>query len=245
VSRGGLWLALLGALPVAVGCQASGSAELHASAGTHAQGLAGGEAVDDRGRCDADAPDREVSEYDTNGDDIPDVRKVFKRIGSPPDARLVLICREADLNGNGVKDVVRYYNDEGSPLREEADRNFNGQMDLITYYDGGRVIRQEVDRSGDGRVDTKIFYDGGRPIRAERDQAGRSSDGQWKPDTWEYYEEGRLVRKGRDMTGDGQVDRWDRNRELRDAIDARRRAAEGDDPDAPAEDDDGDLDDDA
>jgi hypothetical protein len=239
---------LLGAaLAVLGGCKASGSASLHAEAGAQARGLSGGEGVDDQGRCNADAPDREVSEYDTSGDGQQDVRKVFKRIGTPPQARLVLICREADLNGDGVKDVVRHYTDEGSPLREEADRNFNGQMDLITYYDAGQIIRQEVDRSGDGRVDTKIYYEGGKPLRAERDQAGRSTDAKWQPDTWEYYEGGRLVRMGQDLTGDGQVDRWDRNRELKDALDAQRRRDEGesdDDADEGADSDDEAIDDD-
>lgn len=234
------WPAWAAALLGLAACKGGGAAETPAEAHVHAQGLSGGEVVDDQGRCEADAPDREVSEHDTNGDGVMDLRKVFKRIGTPPDTALVLICREADLNGDGIKDVVRYYDDEGSPLREEADRNFNGQMDLITYYDGGRVIRQELDRSGDGRVDTRVYYDGGRPIRAERDLAGRSTDTEWRPDTWEYYEEGRLVRKGRDLTGDGQVDRWDRNRELRDALRAERGDDDGEGSDASVVDEDAD-----
>jgi hypothetical protein len=222
------------AMVLAFGCKSAGSGTAEVGA-AHARGLSGGEDASDKGRCDPSAPGREVSEYDTTGDGQPDVRKVFQRMGTPPLSRLVLICREADLNGDGTKDVVRYYDDSGMPTREEADRDFNGQMDIITYYDGGQIIRQELDRSGDGKVDTKIFYDRGRPLRAERDQAGRSSPGHWKADTWEYYEDGRLVRKGRDLTGDGQVDRWDRNRELKDQLDAQRRGPAGEDE--PAEED--------
>ena len=164
--------------------------------------------ADDQGRCDTDAPDREASELDTNGDDHPDVRRVYRRVGQPPTLRLVLACREADLNGDGIKDVVRYYNDEGRPLREEADRDFDGTMDVITFFQDGRIIRQEEDSNGDGRVDTKIFYERGRRVRTERDLAGRSQPGSWQPDRWEYFEDGRMVRMGTDLDGDGNVDRW-------------------------------------
>jgi hypothetical protein len=47
--------------------------------------------------CDVNKkdPKYEVSEYDTSGDDKPDVRKVFLRIGDGSLARLVLVCRES------------------------------------------------------------------------------------------------------------------------------------------------------
>lgn len=176
---------------------------------------------DDQGRCDTNSPDREVSEYDTSGDDYPDVRRVFRRVGTPPLVRLILACREADLNGDGIKDVVRYYNDEGRPLREEADRDFDGTMDSITFYQDGRIVRQELDTNADGRVDMKIFYESGRIVRAERDLAGRSTATEWHPDRWEYFEDGRMVRMGTDLDGDGNVDRWDR-----DSVAEQRRRAE-------------------
>ena len=165
----------------------------------------------DPGRGGATGPQYEVSEYDTSGDDIPDVRKVFLTVGSGRLARLVLVCREADLNGDGVKDVVRFYTDEGRPRSEESDRDFNGAMDQVTYFEHGRVARVEQDTNGDGRVDTKIFYEAGVPSRSERDLAGRSTAENWQPDRWEYYEDGRLVRMGTDIDGDGRVDVWDRD----------------------------------
>jgi len=177
---------------------------------------------EDAARCVADVNLHEVSEYDTSGDEWPDVRKVFLRVGDPPAYRLVLICREADLNGDGVKDVVRYYTDEGRPLREEADRNLDGQMDEIIFFEDGRIVRIEQDTAGNGRVDTKIYYEEGKPIRAERDMAGRSTATNWQPDRWEYYEDGRMVRMGNDVDGDGRVDRWDRDEEWRRAQEERR-----------------------
>lgn len=165
-------------------------------------------------RCDVKLPGREESEYDTSGDQVPDVRKVFQRIGKEKDKRLVMICREADLNQDGIKDVIRYYNDEGRPIREEADRDFNGRIDSVMYFDAGEVVRQELDSTGKGRVDTKIYFDRGSPLRAERDLKGRSTATKWQPDRWEYYEKNRIVRMGTDLDGDGKVDRWQRDSSL-------------------------------
>lgn len=162
-------------------------------------------------RCDSTVAGREFSEYDTSGDDVPDVRKVFMRVGDANVSRLVLICREADVNRDGAKDVVRVYDDEGRPLREDADRNFDGKVDQATLYQNGEIVVNELDNDFDGKIDAKVFYDRGKPLRAERDLAGRSTAEQWRPDRWEYFEGGQLVRMGTDLDGDSRVDRWDRD----------------------------------
>ncbi|HSN84345.1 MAG TPA: hypothetical protein VLS88_17315, partial [Polyangiales bacterium] len=163
-----------------------------------------------------------------SGDNTPDVRKLFKIVGEGSLARLVLVCREADLNGDRRKDILRLYTDEGRPIREEVDRDFDGRIDEITEFANGRVILQEIDTSGNGTIDTKIFYESGQPVRAERDMTNRSSAAQWRPDTWEYYVDGRTVRIGTDLDGDGEVDRWDRDEErLRSSALATQRAPDG------------------
>ena len=182
--------------------------------------------------CDSTLPGREVSEYDTSGDEIPDVRKVYKQVGQAPMLRLVLICREADLNGDGVRDVVRNYNDEGRPLNETADRNFDHVMDTTTIFDRGLIAREEIDSNGDGKIDLKVFYENNVPIRSERDTKGRSTPNNWKPDVWEYFETGRLVRMGTDLDGDGVVDRWDRDEAARSHAALLVREDQGDNPDA-------------
>ncbi len=224
----------------AVGC--GGDDERSQTAPEAAEETSGADRpASDNGRCDSTGPGYEVSEYDTSGDQWADVRKVFKTIGEGRLARLVLVCREADLNGDGTKDVVRLYNDEGRPLREEADRDFDGRIDELTFFERGRVVRQEVDSNSDGRVDTKVFYENGQPLRAERDLAGRSTATVWRPDTWEYYEDGRMIRVGMDVDGDGQVDRWDRDgewlrqREAEAAAEREAEAAEDGDPEAQDE----------
>ena len=122
-----------------------------------------------------------------------------------------MVCREADLNGDRRKDIVRLYNDEGRPLREEADRDFDGTIDEVTHFTDGAVALREVDTSGNGMIDTKIYYEAGVPVRAERDMRGRSTASKWQPDRWEYYADGRMARVGTDLDGDGKVDRWDRD----------------------------------
>jgi hypothetical protein len=183
------------------------------SPGAEQTEVSSGDEVADNGRCKPDGPGYEVSEYDTSGDNTPDVRKLFKVMGEGSLARLVLVCREADLNGDRRKDVVRLYNDEGAPIREEADRNFDGRIDEISEFTNGRIVLQEIDTNGNGMIDTKIFYENGQPVRAERDMANRSTATKWRPDSWEYYADGRTVRIGTDVDGDGKVDRWDRDEE--------------------------------
>jgi hypothetical protein len=186
-------------------------------------------------RCDASQKGREVSEYSTSGSKRADVRKVFVRVGDQTLYRLVMICREADLNGDGTKDVVRQYDDEGRPLREEADRDFDGKMDIVSYYQRGVLIRREIDSDGDGIIDYKVFYEDNKPLRTERDLLKKSTLTVWKPNRWEYFEDGRLIRMGTDVDGDGRVDRWDRNEEISHATESGIAGKENDETAAPSE----------
>lgn len=221
--------ALVGVLVAGCGSGSSASKETTPAKGERSELLPKDE-KQVASHCTGGDARHEVSEYDTSGDDQPDVRKVFLRIGEGALARLVLVCRESDLNADGRKDVVRYYNDEGRPLREEADRNFDGTMDELTYFQEGQILRQEFDTQGDGKVDTKIFFDNGKPLRAERDLSARSTADRWQPDRWEYYEEGRVVRMGTDVDGDGKVDRWDRDSTMRRGPDLGESSPAASDP---------------
>lgn len=182
-----------------------------------------GEGEDNR-RCpdpQSDPRPLEVSVYDTNRDGRPDVRKVFLIREDARDLRATLICREADLNGDGLKDIVRFYADDGDPIREESDRNFDGRIDSITIFEDGVVFRRDLDEDFDGRIDTRIYYEDGSISRIERDLAGRKGD-EFQVDRFEYLEGGHIVRMGTDLDGDGSVDRWERDEEL----EAQKRAEE-------------------
>jgi hypothetical protein len=208
-----------------IGCGSKSPEPVTSPGASQAEATSGGE-VADAGRCMPDGPGYEVTEYDTSGDTTPDVRKLFKTMGEGSLTRLVLVCREADLNGDRRKDIVRLYNDEGRPVREEADRDFDGQIDEVTHFANGSVTLREIDTTGNGMIDTKIFYEAGNPVRAERDMTGKSTLATWQPDRWEYFADGRTVRVGTDVNGDGKVDRWDRDEErLRNSALAAENAA--------------------
>lgn len=162
-------------------------------------------------RCDASIKGRGFSEYDTSGDAKPDIRKVLLKIGEGVDERTVMICRETDLDADGRKDVIRYYDDDGRSLREEADRNFDGKMDLAVIFQNGKIVRKEIDEDNDGKIDTRIYYENALPVRAERDLSAGGAEIPWRTDRWEYYENGNMVRMGTDLDGDTRVDRWDRD----------------------------------
>jgi len=168
--------------------------------------------------------------YDTNGDGAPDVIRVYlitdsaNQNGSRLGRRIV--CREADLNSDGVRDVVWIYDDQQRVAREQQDRDFDGHPDYWEIYEDGRLLRVEEDANRDERVDTRIFMDiHGRPARIERDVAGRSGPGAFRADHYEFFSEGRLVRMGEDVDLDGTIDRWSRDGIFEASVEARERAA--------------------
>lgn len=163
--------------------------------------------------------------YDTNGDGAPDVFRIYVLAEGGRSRRIV--CREADLNSDGVRDTMRTYDDRGRVARDQQDRDFDGHFDYWEYYQDGRLIRTDQDTNGDQRIDTRTFMDvQERPARIERDLGGRSTPGHWQADHFEFFDEGRLTRAGEDVDGDGAVDRWDRDLIYQAERDAREREAE-------------------
>lgn len=177
---------------------------------------------DDRSQCDFKGrKDREVQETTGPGAIQPNIRRVFAIVGIGEDARRVLLCREVDTNLDGVKDVVRTYNDKGEAIYEKADTNGDGRIDTWIQFGRGRIAKVEHDRSGDGLPDEVRFYMDGQLSRAQRD-----TNNNGKPDIWEIYEKGRLQRMGVDLDHDGHVDRWDRDEEAARAAEQKEREEE-------------------
>ena len=177
-----------------------------------------GFSVDDKARCEYKGrPDREAVETTTAGATVPNVRRVYHVVGEGDDRRRILICREADVNLDGIKDVMRTFSDSGEPLREEADTDFDGRVDSWISFAGGVILRHELDTNGDGRPDVWKFYSHGVIARVQRDT---NFDGQ--PDVWEIYVRGELDRVGVDVDFDGRVDRWDRDEVGRIASETKR-----------------------
>lgn len=202
-------LTTLGLTLLALGCASTTERTPRVTA-RRATAVASGGNREDRSRCDATRPGRTVSEYDTNRDGAPDVRKVYQTVGEGTEGHSVLVCREVDLNHDGTKDVFRFYNDEGRTVREEADRDFDGHIDVISYFEAGEIVRQEFDTNRDGMVDMRQFFREHRVFRAERElQHDNSPD--FRADYWEFYDaRGHVVRIGWDYDHDGRADRWDR-----------------------------------
>ncbi|MBX3127293.1 MAG: hypothetical protein KF718_11295 [Polyangiaceae bacterium] len=166
--------------------------------------------ADDRSSCDfRGRNDREVIETTGPGAFQPNIRRVFAIVGEGEETRRVLLCREVDTNLDGVKDVVRLYNDRGEATGEQADTNYNGRIDTWISFSRGRVSKVQVDTNGDGKPDQARFYVDGKLSRLQRD-----TNFNGKMDVWEIYEGGRLQRMGVDLDHDGIVDRWDRDEEL-------------------------------
>ncbi len=162
---------------------------------------------DDKARCEfAGRTDREAVEATASGGDRPNIRRVYQVVGEGEDQRRVLICREVDTNLDGIKDVLRTFNDKGEAMREEADTTFDGRVDSWITFSHGRIVKHELDRNGDGKADQWKYYVQGKLSRIQRDT---NFDG--KPNVWEIYVRGQLDRVGVDVDFDGRVDRWDRD----------------------------------
>jgi hypothetical protein len=176
--------------------------------------------IDQNPRCE-EGKGREVL-LDLDQDGKPDVRKVYQG-GSGSE---VLICREADMNFDGIRDLFVFFDPEtGQKKRDEVDLDHDGEVDIITTYIGGKPIKQELDTNSDALVDRVRFLDGDVPQRVEGD-----TDGDGRIDYWEYYEGGALLRIGMDTDGDGKADTWNRDQETENAA---IEAAEAEEPDAP------------
>lgn len=103
------------------------------------------------------------------GESKSDVVRVFTK--SPEGgAKLALSCREVDLNGDGRKDVLVFYDPLGRKQREEFDQDFDGVADVIAIYQEGQLVRQELDADYDGTLDLVEHYEGGRRVRVEKKQ---------------------------------------------------------------------------
>jgi hypothetical protein len=187
--------------------------------------------ADDRSRCEFKGrSDREATESAGPGSVTQNIRRVYALLGEGEERKRVLICREVDTNLDGVKDVVRTYNERSEALNEIADTDFNGRIDTWVTFSRGKIVKIAVDTTGNGKVDETRVYMNGKLSRVQIDS---NDDG--KADVWEIYDEGKLQRQGVDLDQDGRVDRWNRDeialreineRERREAEAAEKKAAE-------------------
>jgi hypothetical protein len=121
-----------------------------------------GVSADDQSRCDFKGrADREASEVSGPGSISQNIRRVFALLGEGEERKRVLICREVDTNLDGVKDVIRTYNERGEALNEIADTDYDGKIDHWLTFSRGRIVKIETDATGNGKPDkTKVYMNG-------------------------------------------------------------------------------------
>jgi len=160
--------------------------------------------------CEAEGKD--VDSYDLNGDDKPDVWKLFKLEKASGGTSRILTCKQADLNFDGKKDYVVAFNDQGGILFEKFDFDFQKGFDAFYKYEEiegekAKSALYEVQRDSnfDGKYDIVEKYD---TKTGQLTEVQRDTNGDLKPDVWEQYENGQLVAiLYDDEPYDGKVDR--------------------------------------
>ena len=206
----------------AVGCAGASASGGFAGKAAGSGKLAKGSSGDDRSMCEwRGKADREASEVAGPGSLQPNVRRVYQLIGTGDDRHKILVCREIDTNFDGIKDVVRRYNEKGESAKEEADTNFDGRLDTWIVFAKGHLAEVKLDTDFDGNVDEWKYYSAGKLARVKRDT---NHDG--KADIWEIYQNGKLERIGVDADGDERVDRWDHDNEVRRKVEEADRKKE-------------------
>jgi hypothetical protein len=222
-------LACVAAIGLAVGC--GGGATPAASSAKAAPAPGGSKdpshwPADDRSLCEGFVHWKNNAQLDADemaGADAlkPNIRRVYKTAGDKDNPRSVLICREIDTNLDGVKDVVRVFNEKGEPTHEEADTNYDGKIDDWLTFTGGRISEEDVDTTfASGKPNVWKFFVDGQLSRIRRNMHCPSGNA----DTWEIYFNNRLERVGVDSSCDGHVDRWDRDAQLMASEEAAQEA---------------------
>jgi hypothetical protein len=115
---------------------------------------------------------------------------------------LEVVVRRLDADQDGQPEQIRYY-DEGSGelLRQEQDRDYDGDIDTWSTFAAGELIRRVLDTNGDGLPDAWEDYRGGRMTEREVD---RDQDG--TRDAFYSYETDSLVEEKHDANNDGAFD---------------------------------------
>lgn len=154
-----------------------------------------------------DTSGKQVTTYDLNRDNRPDVWKLFKEIEEGGTTLQILSCKQVDFDHDGKKDYVAAYDRKGSKVFEKLDRDFDGRFDIYYQYDAksGNVAEAQFESGFDGKYDIQKVYDESGVLKSVR--GDRNGDG--KPDVWEQYVGGKLVAILYDNDYDNKVDRRD------------------------------------
>jgi hypothetical protein len=119
------------------------------------------------------------------------------------DVRLSVIELKLDADGDDKPELIRYFDVESKLLlRQEEDRNYDGQLDATSTFEWGDLTQRTLDDDDDGQPDGWEVYRDGRLYRREVD---RDRDG--VRDAFYDYVGESLVLEQHDADNDGRIDR--------------------------------------
>ena len=119
-----------------------------------------------------------------------------------PSAFCELTGKKRDLDGNGFKEAIAYYDENKVLVKLQIDEDIDGKYETTVYYKNGFRDTGEKDTDRNGQADTWIrYYFTGLPWIIARD---RNRDG--RQDYWRYLKNGFVYKKERDRNYDGKVD---------------------------------------
>jgi antitoxin component YwqK of YwqJK toxin-antitoxin module len=90
-----------------------------------------------------------------------------------------------DNNADGSPDAELHYEKEGTIIRAQHDRNFDGTWDYFEWFDKGAITRAEADDDFNGRIDSWLTYKSGNLHQTKFDL-----DAEGTPDIVSYHRYG-------------------------------------------------------
>jgi hypothetical protein len=130
-----------------------------------------------------------VEKLDSQGKNNPDIFIVFDK---KEDGSKTMLMQLFDLNRDSKVDLVKHF-EKGKLVKTEADLDYDGVVDVVSEYepqtgelkkktqaDGSTFIwkyyfknelrKKEIDRNSDGKPDMWVYYRGGKILRTEIDK---------------------------------------------------------------------------
>ncbi|MCP5058361.1 MAG: hypothetical protein GY937_16785 [bacterium] len=112
--------------------------------------------------------------------------------------------RSLDADRDGAPEELRFFDETtGALIRVELDRDYDGNVDSWTIFNGGSIQETRRDNDGDGQPDEWLQF-GSNGLASLR-EVDRDGDG--TKDAFYLYREGALFEERHDTTGNGTPDR--------------------------------------
>ena len=160
---------------------------------------------------------KKVAAFDLNGDEKPDVWKLYVEKKNGAATSDVITCKQVDLDHNGKQDFVEQYDESGDVVLQQYDFDFDGHLDARIHYDRKTRKRFLVERDTGHDKKSDLWeewsYDKDGGGKEWLSRVLRDRNGDERPDYWELYrkqgDDGELEAILYDDDFDGKVERRD------------------------------------